>query len=297
MKKSTKPILLCFMFLIATVITAAAQQATLSWDPNTEPEVVGYNVYYRTDTATFPFNGTTLPEGASPITILGSDATALTVDLPDDGSIYYFTATAISDSGLESNFSEIIASEWIPYLLSPTNNVAVDTASTFTWDLPPTGYNVTYELHYGTDPNLQANATVITPPGAFKSGWPQVEWSLAIPLALLFSLLMTIRSQQKKCFWRPVRIGLCVGLFVLQVSCGSGGGDTAPVADPIAPVTDPTAPATTPLSSTVVSGISTTSYQVNDLQPGTEYYWKIVAVDDTGYLYESLTQTFTTLNN
>ena len=106
--------------LIATVIPVSAQIATLVWDQNTEPEVVGYKIYYRTDTPTFPFNGTSLSEGASPIAVDGSANTSLPVDLPDDGKVYYFTATAVTDAGIESSVSNIIASEWIPYLLALT---------------------------------------------------------------------------------------------------------------------------------------------------------------------------------
>lgn len=279
------------MLLIATVISAAAQPATLAWDQNTQPEVVGYRVYYQTDSPTVPFNGTTLSEGASPIVINDSNTTSLTVDLPEDGSIYYFTATAISDSGLESSFSDIIASEWIPYLLAPTDQAPVDTTATFAWDLPPSGYSVTYDLYYGTDPTFKTTATVIAPTDTSNTGWPQTELSISLSLAVLLSILLALKSSQSKRFWRPVRIGLCVGIFAMQVSCGSGGdvGGSDPV--PIAP-----APAE-PLFTNVVPDITTTDHQVADLQPDTQYYWKIVAVDDQDFPYESLSKTFTTTSN
>ena len=174
MKQLTKPILLCLLLLIVTVIPATAQLATLAWDQNTQPEVVGYRVYYQIDSPTFPFNGTTLVEGSSPIVVNGADNTSLTVDLPEDGNIYYFTATAISNAGLESTFSDIIASEWIPLLLAPTSVAAIDPGVIFTWGLPPSGYNVTYDLYYGTDPNLNATAIPVGSTDSFN-GWPQVE--------------------------------------------------------------------------------------------------------------------------
>ena len=291
MKKSIKLFSLCIILLIATTIPAIAQLATLAWDQNTQPEVIGYKVYYQVDSPTFPFNGTTLLEGTSPITVNGSTTTSLTVDLPNDGNIYYFTATAISDTGLESTYSDIIASEWIPYLLAPTDTAAIGTAVTFAWDLPPTGYNVTYELHYGPDPNFNVAVAPIALPDTFNSGWPQIEMNLVLPLAILLSLLLAIKSGRSKRVWRPVRIGLCVGLFALQVSCGGVGGDTA--TDPVTTTPDPVVPLTT----TVVTGITTTDYPVADLQPDTQYYWKIVAVDDQGYPYESLSQSFTTAAN
>ena len=102
------------LMLIAVATQASAKDATLVWDPNTEPEVVGYNIYYRTDTPTLPFNGTSLSEGASPIFVDGSATTSLTLVLPEDSSLYYFSATAVNDTQNESNFSDIIASECPP---------------------------------------------------------------------------------------------------------------------------------------------------------------------------------------
>jgi hypothetical protein len=47
----------------------------------------------------------------------------------------------------------------------------------------------------------------------------------------------------------------------------------------------------------VVPDIYGTEYQITDLQPDTQYYWKIVAVDNWGNTYESITQEFTTISN
>ena len=88
-----------------------------------------------------------------------------------------------------------------------------------------------------------------------------------------------------------MRIGICVGIFAMQVSCGGGGDAGGSVPGTVAP-----APAE-PLFTNVVPGITTTAYQLADLQPDTQYYWKIVAVDDQGFPYESLSQTFTTTSN
>ncbi|MBE0500810.1 MAG: hypothetical protein IBX47_05150 [Desulfuromonadales bacterium] len=297
MEKTTKRLLLSLLLLAATVIPATAQTVTLTWDQNTEAEVNAYKIYYRTDTATLPFNGTSLAEGASPITVSGSASTALSINLPEDGNIYYFAATAVSNSGVESSFSEIIASEWIPHLQAPAKNATVGTAANFSWGLPPSGYNVTYELHYGTDPNLRSNAAATIAPKSFTAGWPQLKLSLIVPLAILFSLLMAIRAGRTKRIWRPIRTGFCIGLLILQASCG-GGGDSALSTDQTTPAADSTSPATAqPLFTKVVTGISTTGYAIDDLQSDSVYYWKIVAIDSDGFPYESITQSFTTATN
>lgn len=292
MKTMIRLISLSVLFLIVGAVTATAQTATLAWDPSVQPEVVGYNLYYRTDTATFPFNGTSLPEGASPIYVAGGDAGSLTVDLPDDGKIYYFTATAVSDTGLESAPSEIIASEWIPNLLAPADRQSVPLVATFSWGQAPLGYNVTYELHYGTDPNLNQSAAVVPTAKAGSNGSP-FSFLLAIPAALLLALLTTRRFGFGRRLRVPVRIGICLGLFVLQAACGGGGsGDYGSTGVTVSNDPVPTAQAVT-----VVADITGTDYQVANLAPATTYYWKIVAVDATGYQYESVTKSFTTASN
>ena len=88
---------LCILLLIATAIQVSAQNVTLARDQNTEPEVVGYNIYYRTKNPAFPHSGTSLPEGDSPIFFEDEASNYLPLDLPYDGSIYYFTATAVNE--------------------------------------------------------------------------------------------------------------------------------------------------------------------------------------------------------
>jgi hypothetical protein len=311
MKKSIKTCLLCLQLLIITAMPVAAETATLIWDQNTEPEVVGYKIYYQINAPDFPFNGTSLSEGPSPIIVDGSANTSLSINLPEDGNIYYFTATAFNDNWRESLFSNIIASEWIPSLLAPINNAVIDTVATFVWEQPPESYSVSFDLFYGTDPNLDDSALSVTAPVTFNSNWPQFKLNIALPLAILFSLLILIRSGSAKHAWRPVRVGLCIGIFALQASCGGGGGDDTSIPSTSIPSTsipdtsvpDTSVPGdaepdlTAPLFTNVVTDIYDTEYQVTDLQPDTQYYWKIVAVDNWGNPYESLTQKFTTLGN
>ena len=298
-----KSFLLLLLLLIATAIPAAAKTVTLDWVPSPSAGIDSYKVYYRTDTPTFPFNGTSLSEGASPIVVDGS-TTSLAVDLPEDGSVYYFTITATNSTSSESSFSNIVASEWIPYLLAPTDNAAIRTAVTFVWDRPPSDYNVSFDLYYGTDPNLDPNAMAGTAPTTFNSNWPQFKLNVVVPLAILLSLLLAISSVRTKRLWRPVRVGFCIGVFVLQASCGGGGGGDDAAISPspevlpsegapseVAPVPPPT-----PFTN-VVPYIYGTEYQITALQPDTKYYWKVVAVDNWGNPYESLTYTFTTLSN
>jgi hypothetical protein len=313
------------LFLLGTVNISFAKDITLVWDPSPSPNIAGYNVYYQVNTSSFPFNGTELSEGASPINVGGPETSSLTINLPEDDNIYYFTVSAVNDAGLESSISNIAATEWIPALLAPAENATVDSAATFVWNQPPVNFKpstsiVSFDLIYGTDPNLNENAMAFTAPNFFNTDWPQPGFNVVTSLTIMLFLLMAIR----KSVWRPVRIGICIGVFVLQASCGGGGGGgdsdeseimpntsapvtsapvtSAPVtsdpvtsdpvtSDPVTsdPVTDPSS-----LFTNVITDIYATEYEVTDLQPSTQYYWKIIAVDNWGVTYESITQNFTT---
>jgi hypothetical protein len=131
-----------------------------------------------------------------------------------------------------------------------------------------------------------------TESGAFKSKWPRFKLNIAVPFAILLSLLTLISPGRAKRVWYPVCAGIFIGFFVLQASCGGGGGsvdDTGNSPDTVAP--DPSVP----LITKVATDINDTEYQITDLQPKTQYYWKIIAVDNWGKLYESLPQRFITL--
>jgi hypothetical protein len=66
MFKTLKYFILIFTFMIST--TVFAKNVTLQWDPNTEPDLGGYKVYYDSDTGT-PWVGDEAVEGKSPIRV------------------------------------------------------------------------------------------------------------------------------------------------------------------------------------------------------------------------------------
>jgi hypothetical protein len=268
----------------------AAKIATLVWDQNNESEVAGYNVYYKNNSPDFPFNGTNLSEGPSPIIVDGSANTSLSLNLPEDGNVYYFTASAIDYNGYESSFSNIVASEWIPSLHAPINNALTGTVVTFEWDQPPKNYKpstsiVSFKLVYGTDPNIDANAMAASVTNSSSSNRAQVQLSLAVSLAILLSYLIAVRYGFVKRIRHSVCVGIGIGILVLQACFGCGGGDVGGDDGEIS------------LSTNIISDIYDTEYQIVDLQPDTRYYWKVVAVDNFGKRIVSLTQGFTTFGN
>lgn len=71
----------------------ADQSVTLAWDPNPEPDVDSYTVYYGTAPRTYPQS-----------TNVGNVTTATVYGLRE-GLTHYFAITARNTSGLESDFS------------------------------------------------------------------------------------------------------------------------------------------------------------------------------------------------
>lgn len=293
MNKTITSILLSLIILIATAIFASAQTSTLMWDKNPEPDVIGYKIYYKSDSPSLPFNGTEIPEGASPIFVDGVNTTALDVFIPDDGSVYYFMATAINDSGVESSFSDIIASGWIPDLMTPVENESVGANAIFTWDLPPSNYNVTFDLYYGTDPELNVNAAGVTAaPPNFK--WPQAAAFALAAIALVLTAAAASGMRRNWNGWRPIRIAACFGIIALQAACGGGGGGSSTPSGSL-PAANPTNPPVAAYTN-IVTDIAETQYLASDLESSVQYYWKVVAVDNWGNTYESFTKKFTTDN-
>ena len=116
------------MFLSAIILagqaTCFATNVSLQWDPETDPNVTGYKVYYQADSSTQPLNGTGATNGASPVDV--QNLTSATISGLDPNHAYYFAVTAYNASGVESPYSNLVAiPESVPptvSLTSPANN-------------------------------------------------------------------------------------------------------------------------------------------------------------------------------
>jgi hypothetical protein len=126
MKNQSRPVtrylhfgvFLSLSFLILSVacvllaLPAYPADVTLAWDANTEPDIAGYKLYYKTTSSGPPYNGTGATEGSSPIDVLLAhdenpdvDIVEFTVhDLTED-EVYFFAATAYDTEDLESGYS------------------------------------------------------------------------------------------------------------------------------------------------------------------------------------------------
>ena len=88
-----KIIFFMFLFFIISV-SIQARTVVLTWDANKEPDLDHYIVYYGTLSGNYSDN-------SGDIGLI----TEYSVEIPDDGQIYYFAVTAVDTAGFESDFS------------------------------------------------------------------------------------------------------------------------------------------------------------------------------------------------
>jgi hypothetical protein len=134
---SSPSLLSFFSFLTLALILALfatpahSADVTLAWDPNSEPDLAGYKLYYKTESSGPPYDGTGAIEGDSPIDV--GNVTEFTVHGLTDGVTYFFVLTAHDTEGLESDYSnEVNTGNKITLsITSPQNGFSVN-ASNYT---------------------------------------------------------------------------------------------------------------------------------------------------------------------
>jgi len=90
-------LLLLLAAILSMLVPAAhAGQVTVAWDPNPEPEVAGYKIYYGTTAGNYT---SSLDAGS---------ATSILISGLQDGATYFFSAVAYDASNNESGFSNEI---------------------------------------------------------------------------------------------------------------------------------------------------------------------------------------------
>jgi fibronectin type 3 domain-containing protein len=271
---------LLVLLSLITVLPAGhclARDITLAWDANPEPDVAGYRIYYKANSSSLPLDGTGAAEGGSPIDV-GNQATATLTGLPD-GDIYYFAVTAYDTEGLESPISNVVATDWVPQLLSPTADETVPARQVvFNWSAAPAGTDVTYTLYFGANPALKPMLAASTFQG-------QAAFAGVACLGLAGFFFAPRRRLQA-----ALLVALLAAPLFLH-GCGGGGGGS----DDPAPIADGTvSPDGSRATVQMVAGLAGTSHAATNLQPGTRYYWKVVATDANGNSHESVTGSFTT---
>lgn len=184
MKKS-----LIIAITVLSLIFAANTMAatiTLNWQPNTESDLQGYNLYYGTSSRQY---GLPIPVG---------NVTSWSEDFFEEGETYYFTLTAVDNAGNESGYSAEIevtapggASEPEPLAtVYPSNPFfiyiyfnLVDEAEVYT-------------MFYSTDPNNVLGGTAVVWNGVKNTaGAPQFTCPPIMQAGPLYVAVIASNSQ------------------------------------------------------------------------------------------------------
>jgi hypothetical protein len=106
------------LFLLVCAVLAPslafAGEVTLAWDPNTEPDLAGYRVYYGFGSRNYDH---VLDVG---------DRTNCQVTGLEQGRTYYFAATAVNAANMESDFSNEVSTSLSSTNQSPVANAGPD---------------------------------------------------------------------------------------------------------------------------------------------------------------------------
>jgi hypothetical protein len=87
-----------------------AMDATLQWSANTEPDIAGYKIYYKTGYTGPVYDGIGATEGDSPVIVTvqelyDADQPEYTIHGLEDSEVYYFVLTAFDVDDFESAYS------------------------------------------------------------------------------------------------------------------------------------------------------------------------------------------------
>ncbi len=105
--------IILLLLVIFSPSMSSADDITLAWDQNSESDIAGYKIYYRTGSSgslvTNNYDGGGIQEGNSPINLPANgdknlDPRFVEIDLHglDETQDYYFVVTAYNTSGLDS---------------------------------------------------------------------------------------------------------------------------------------------------------------------------------------------------
>ena len=89
--------ILILALLVLIAAPAFAGSVTVTWDPNVEPDVVGYRVFWGTQSGVYTVNQTV------------GNVTTWTVNDLTPGATYYFAVQAVSADGLTSPLSQEVS--------------------------------------------------------------------------------------------------------------------------------------------------------------------------------------------
>lgn len=185
------------------VQTALAAQVSLAWDPNTEPDLAGYKVYF----------GTVSRAQTESIDVGKVTAYAL-MGLPEE-TTYFFAATAYDRYGRESGFSNEVStttSSLCAYAISPASQ-------SFTATGGSAAASVTASAGCAWSASSGASWVTITS-GSSGTGSGTVRYSAAANSGAARSATLTIAGRTLTISQAAVS---SPALFTIAASAGTGG--------------------------------------------------------------------------
>jgi PKD repeat protein len=98
------------IILAFSVEAAYSMDVTLAWDDNSEANLAGYKIYYKTGKSGPPYDGMGASEGDSPINVAVDElnnpiSPQYSIHGLSDSETVYLTLTAFNDDGMESGYS------------------------------------------------------------------------------------------------------------------------------------------------------------------------------------------------
>jgi hypothetical protein len=154
--------ILCFITIVAILFlspvyshTAYAADVTLEWDPNPEPDIAGYEVYYGESSRDY-----------SEMIDVGN-VTSCTIGNLETGVTYYFAAKAYNTAGYRSDYSDEVTYT----LAEPVADISVDPdvhyfGNVMVGDVSDVTVTVTNDgiedLHVGTIGGLSSPFSIVT---------------------------------------------------------------------------------------------------------------------------------------
>ena len=158
---------------------AFAADLTLAWDSNSESDLAGYKVYYKTGSSGAPYDGTGADQGSSGIEVPledldDSDNPIFTLSGLSENMVYYLAVTAYNEQGSESGYSNevnhlvepvvnmytITSSAGSGGSISPSGTTTVEQGSGRTYTITPeAGYHVADVLVDGSSAGAVSSYT------------------------------------------------------------------------------------------------------------------------------------------
>jgi|GEM_PF-1903203 len=140
MKPNTSIFFLFFSLFFLLCGGVEAAELTFSWLPNSESSLAGYKIHYGTTSR----NYTSVIDIENPDPVNGR--IQATVDGLEEGTTYYFAATAYDENGVESDYSTEISHTVDDPAITPEP----EGTANFSW-LPNNEESLAgYKIHYGT---------------------------------------------------------------------------------------------------------------------------------------------------